>query len=391
MMAIPLRYSVQSLRARRVSMLAAAVGIALVVFVLAASHMLAEGIRRTLRSSGKPERALVLTNTAYSEGDSRMRQSVLGLVAAAPGVKHAPDGSALAMGEVVMHVWLASLKNEERVASVQIRGVGKNALALRREVRVVEGRSARPGTDEAMIGSALVGRHRGLALGQSFEIKRNRRLIVVGVFSSGGSAFESEIWGDLDAVRSSFGFDGYLSSVTAELESPSRFDAFALTLERDKRQGLDATLEPAYYEKISENLSSMMSGLGDVIALIVSFGALLGATITMQGAMSRRQREIGVLRALGFRELDLLTAFVLEIGAVALAGASAGALVASLTVFTDFSTNNFATGQEVTFRFLPTASILGRAVLTGALVGLLGGFIPALSAARTNPIRAMRV
>jgi putative ABC transport system permease protein len=389
-MAIPFRYSVQSLSARRVSMFAAAVGIALVVFVLATSHMLAEGIKKTLRSAGKPERALVLTNTAFAEGDSRLRQSVVGLVASAPGVKRSPDGAALVMGEVVMHVWLASRKDENRVASVQIRGVTRNALALRREVRVVDGRAAKPGTDEAMIGSALVGRHRGLALGQSFEIKKNRRLVVVGVFSSEGSAFESEIWGDLDAVRSSFGFEGYLSSVTAELESPASFDAFAMALERDRRQGLDATPEPAYYEKVSENLSSMMSGLGELVALIVSFGALLGATITMHGAMNRRRREIGVLRALGFQALELLGAFLLEIGVVALLGACAGALAAALTTLSDFSTNNFATGQELTFRFAPSVPILARAVLTGAFVGVLGGLLPAVSAARTNPIRAMR-
>jgi hypothetical protein len=141
-MAIPFRYSVQSLWARRVSMSAAAVGIALVVFVIATSHMLAEGIRKTLRSAGKPERALVLTNTAFAEGDSRLRQSVVGLVASAPGVKRSPDGTALVMGEVVMHVWLASRKDENRVASVQIRGVTRNALTLRREVRVVDGRAA---------------------------------------------------------------------------------------------------------------------------------------------------------------------------------------------------------------------------------------------------------
>jgi len=388
--AIPVRYSVQSLRARRASMLAAGVGIALVVFVLAASRMLAEGIKKTLRSAGKPERALVLTNTAYAEGDSRLRQSVAGLVAAAPGVKRAADGAALVLGEAVLHVWFPSQRDERRVASVQIRGVTKDVFAVRREARVVEGRAAKPGTDEAMIGSALVGRHRGLALGQHFDIKKNRSLTVVGVFSSEGSAFESEIWADLDAVRSSFGYEGYLSSVTAELDSPARFAEFAATLERDKRQGLDATLEPAYYDKVSENLSSMMGGLGDIVALIVSFGAMLGATITMHGAMSRRRREIGVLRALGFRGHVLLAAFILETGAVALAGAAAGGLVASLTVFTDFSTNNFATGQELTFCFEPSFLILAGSVLAGTLVGVIGGFIPALSAARTNPVRAMR-
>ena len=285
-MAIPLRYSIESLRARRASMLAAAVGIALVVFVLAASRMLSEGIRNTLLSAGRPERALVLTNTAYAEDDSRLRQSAVALVAAAPGVKRANDGTALVLGEAVLHVWLASRRDENRIASVQLRGVTKDVLAVRREVRIVAGRAAKPGTDEAIMGSALVGRHRGLELGRSFEVKKNRRLAVVGVFSSEGSAYESEIWADLDAVRSSFGFEGYLSSVTAELESPARFDAFAAALERDKRQGLDATREPAYYEKVSENLSSMMSGLGDLVALIVSFGAMLGATITMHGAMT---------------------------------------------------------------------------------------------------------
>jgi putative ABC transport system permease protein len=390
-MAIPFRYSWQSLWSRRTTTLATALGIALVVFVLASSMMLVAGLRATLLRSGSPSRAIVTQNDAYAESWSRVRPSALALAAAAPGVKKDAAGNPLLTGEVVAHIYLATRADADKNASLQVRGVTPKAFELRPNVKVIEGRAALPGTDEAIIGRNIVDHFEGGVLGGSIPLQKNRRITIVGVFEAGGSAYDSEVWADLDTVRSAFNFQGYLSSLTVELESPAVFTAFEALLENDKQQGLSAERERDYYLRVSEDLSSVIAALGGIVTFIFSLGALLGAMITMHGAVSQRSKEIGVLRALGFERGQVLLAFVLEAAALALCGGIFGCLLASLTTLVDFSTMNEATGQELKFRFLPNPSLFALSLLAGTLVGVLGGLLPAIKAARVDPIRAMRV
>lgn len=390
-MALPLRYSWQSLWTRRATTLATAFGIALVVFVLASSSMLAAGLRQTSLKSGSASRALVLQVDAYSEGWSRIRQAAYTQVAAAPGVRKDSRDNPLVTGEVVAHVYLATHGDRARNASLQVRGVMPNVFTLRPDVRLVAGRAARPGTDEAILGQSIVGHFEGGTLGGTIDLQKGRKITIVGVFSAGGSAFDSEVWADIDTVRSAFNFQGYLSSVTAELDSPRVFDAFAAALEKDERLQLSAARERDYYLKVSEGLSTVIVALGGIVTVIFSLGALLGAMITMHGAVSQRSKEVGVLRALGFGRGQVLTAFVLEALLLALGGGLVGCALSLLTAFVEFSTLNDATGQELVFRFLPSVEALGGALGAGALVGVVGGLWPAIKAASIDPIRAMRV
>ena len=384
-MALPFRYSFRNLWVRRATTLATIFGIALVVFVLAATLMLSAGVKRTMMSAGKADRAIVMQGDAYSEGDSRMRQSVLGIVAATPGVQHDGAGKPLVTGETVVHVYLNAIGDPNVIDSVQVRGVMANAFQVREDVRLIEGRLPKPGTDEAIVGKRLFGRYEGLRLGAGFELQKKRRVTIVGVFAAGGAAYESEVWADLDAVRSSFGFQGYLSSITARLDSARAFDAFALPLRADKRQGLSVERERAYYEKVSEGLSHLIKGMGSVVALIFSLGALLGAAITMYGAVSQRTREIGVLKALGFARSEVVLVILLESTLLAAAGGALGTLLALMTPLFDFSAMNYATGQQLVFRFVPELGVLGWALASGTLVGVVGGLFPALRAASVNP------
>jgi putative ABC transport system permease protein len=187
-----LSYALKSLWARRVTTLATAAGIALLVFVLSASGMLANGMRHTMQSAGDPRRALVMQQNQWSEQGSHLPQSVFGLAAAAPHVKRNAGGQPLITGETVSHLMLASTTDEERFSTLQIRGVGANVFELRPSVRILAGRALKPGTPEAMVGKGLVGRYTGLALGQSFELAAGRPITVVGVFENGGSAKASK-------------------------------------------------------------------------------------------------------------------------------------------------------------------------------------------------------
>jgi putative ABC transport system permease protein len=387
---IPISYNVRSLAVRRTTTVATALGIALVVFVLASSLMLGSGIEKTMGRSGRPDHAFVLRKGSDAELSSSIENRLVSLIMAAPGVAKDGSGAPLGSGEVTVVITLDKVGTDNQVSNVQVRGVTEASFALRPEVRIVEGRPARPGTDEVIVGRAIRGRFKGVELQGSFDLKKNRPMTVVGVFESGGSSFESEVWADIDTVRTSFGREGLVSSVTVKLESKLKYDAFAAAVGTDKQLGLEAMRESVYYEKQSEDTQKFVTYLGVVIAVLFSAGAMIGAMITMYAAVSQRRREVGTLRALGFSRASILISFVLEAVLLALAGGLFGVLAAMAMSFVKFSMMNFATFSEVVFSFDPTFEILGTSLLFGGVMGLVGGLLPAIRAARTSPIEAMR-
>ncbi|HWP07405.1 MAG TPA: ABC transporter permease [Polyangiaceae bacterium] len=387
---IPLSYNVRSLLVRKTTTVATALGIGLVVFVLASAFMLGTGITKTMVGAGNSSNAIVLRKGSDTEMASSLEVSTLGMIGAAPGVKRSSAGTSLLSGEIVIVIAQDKLGTQGQVSNVLVRGVPPTALEVRPEVHVVAGHPPRPGTDEVMIGKGLRGKYAGMDLEQSFDLKKNRPLKVVGVFESGGSSFESEVWCDVDTARSSFGRDGLVSSVTVRLDSPSKFDAFKATMESDKRLGLEALTEPAYYEKQSSGTSLFIKIMGGVIVFFLSGGAMIGALITMLAAVSQRQREVGTLRALGFSRFSILTSFLLESAVLSLAGGLLGIACALCMSFVKLSMMNFATWQEVTFSFDPNPAVLVGSLVFGGFMGIVGGFYPALRAASVSPIEAMR-
>jgi putative ABC transport system permease protein len=383
-------YSLRSLWQRRRTSLAAAFGIALVVFVLSASRMLSLGMRQTMASSGNLDQALVMQHDTWAEHASRMDHSALGRVAAAPGVKRNATGQAMLTGEAVGHILLRDARDKTRIGTVQVRGVSDNVLELRPEARITSGRMLTPGTAEAVIGQGIVGRYDGLTLGGQVRLASKRSVQVVGLFATGGTAHESELWTDLHIAQSALAADGSLSSVTVQLESDGALDSFADAVTADKNVGLSVARESAYFAKVSGGVADVISILGIVETLIFSIGATLGAMVTMHGSVAQRLPEIGVLRALGFSQRHILSAFLLESVALSLAGAVAGATLSLLTPLLDFATMNFATQQEVVFHFAPGAEILLGSVAVGGVLGVFAGILPAARAARITPSQAMR-
>jgi putative ABC transport system permease protein len=387
---IPISYNVRSLVVRRATTVATALGIALVVFVLASSLMLGSGIEKTMGRSGRPDYGFVIRKGSDAEMASSIENRFISLILAAPGVAKDGSGASLGSGEVLVVITLDKIGTDNQVSNVQVRGVSESSISLRPDVRIVEGRPARPGTDEVIIGKAIRGRFKGLDLNAAFDLKKNRPVTVVGVFDAGGSSFESEVWADIDTVRTSFGREGLVSSVTVKLESKTKYDVFEAAIETDKQLGLEAMRESVYYEKQSEDTRMFVMALGLVIAVLFSMGAMIGAMITMYAAVSQRRREVGTLRALGFSRASILMSFVFEAVLLALAGGLLGALGATAMSFVKFSMMNFATFSEVVFSFNPTPEILAISLVAGAAMGLLGGILPAIRAARTSPIEAMR-
>jgi putative ABC transport system permease protein len=386
---IPLRYNLRSLAVRKATTTATAVGIGLVVFVLASSLMLSAGIKRTLGTSGKADNAIVLRMGSDAELGSVLEESSVPLIFAAPGVARDERGQPLGVAEIVVVAAMDKL-GTSGVTNVAIRGVPDGVMRFRPDVHIVAGRAPRVGSDEAIVGARIRGRIKGIDLGQTFDLKKNRPASVVGVFEADGSSYESEVWVDREALRQAYHREGVVSSVRVKLESPATFDAFRAGVENDKRLGLQALRETTFYEKLSEGAAMFVGALGTVVSVFFAVGAMIGAMITMYAAVANRQREIGTLRALGFSRASILGSFLLESVLLAAIGGALGAVASLGMGLVRFSMVNFASWSEVVFSFEPTPRVIVTALVFACGMGLFGGLFPAVRAARTSPLKAIR-
>jgi putative ABC transport system permease protein len=385
---IPIAYNLRNLRVRRTTTLAAALGLALVVFIFASVMMMTNGIKQVTARAADPSVAIVLRKGSDVELSSGIEEANVGVIAATPGVAHNADGQPAAVGELMVVVLLDKVGGG--FSNVVLRGVPDNVMKFRPTVKIVEGRPATPGTDEAIVGSAVRGRFKGLEVGQQFDMRKNRPLKIVGVFEDNGSAFESEVWGDSNVIRATFGRQGIVSSVRVRLESPEKFDGFKAAVESNRQLNVTTMRDTEFYEKSSQGTALFLSVLGFVIAFFFSIGAIIGAMITMHATVAQRQREIGTLRALGFSRFQILVSFLFESIVLALLGGAIGAGAAMLMGMKRITMMNNATWSELSFRFEPTPRILVTAIVIAAVMGIVGGFFPAIRAARINPVQAMR-
>jgi putative ABC transport system permease protein len=385
---IPVKYNYRNLVVRKTTTIAAAFGLALVVFVFAAAQMLGNGIKKTLGRSAVPESAIVLRKGSSAEMESGIEENQVNLVlaqAAQIGASKKPPG----VGELLVVILMDKL-GTNGVSNVTVRGVSEDVFDFRTTAKIIEGRAPKPGTDEVVVGSGIRGRFKGLELGQSFEIKKNRPVKVVGVFADDGSSFESEVWADIHTTRTAFGREGYVSSVRVRLDAASKFDAFKALVEQNRQLGLSVQREADYYAKQSDMTADFLTIMGTIIAVLFSIGAMIGATITMNAQVANRQREIGTLRALGFSRRSILASFLLESIVLAVIGGGIGAIAALALRFVKITMLNAGTWSEMAFTFEPTPDILIRAMVLAGFMGIVGGFLPAIRAARVSPIEAMR-
>jgi putative ABC transport system permease protein len=386
---IPLRYNLRSLAVRRTTTLATSLGIGLVVFVLAAALMLSNGIKKTLATSGQPDVAMVMRSGSDNEMSSNLEEPSVHNVLSAPGVRKDEKGGPVGTSEIVVVAAMEKL-GANGISNVLIRGVRDNVMAFRPTVRIVDGRPARPGTDEVIIGSRIRGRFRGLDLGGTFELRKTRPVQIVGIFEDGGSAFESEVWVDLDAVRQAYGREGSLNVIRVRLESPEAYEPFKLQVESDKNLGFMAIRETEYYERQSEGTSLFIGAMGTLISVFFAVGAMIGAMITMYSAVANRQKEIGTLRALGFSRRSILASFLMESMLLALLGGILGAAASMAMGLVHFSMMNMASWSEIVFSFSPTPKIILAALCFAGGMGLFGGLFPAIRATRVSAIQAIR-
>jgi putative ABC transport system permease protein len=272
--------------------------------------------------------------------------------------------------------------------NVVIRGVTPVAFKVRDNVTVVEGRQFTPGLYEVIVGRKLFERMANIDIGRTIRMQR-RDWTIVGVFEANGSAFESEVWGDKDAMGPAFGRGAGAQTVTVRMQDPSAIPAFNDELQRNPRMQVQATQERVYYEQQSAGVSGPLLALAVFVAVIMGIGAVFGAMNTMYAIVAARTREIGTLRALGFSRIAILVAFVLESTFLAIVGGALGCLIA-LPANGISSAAGGANFAEVAFAFRITSPALIAGMTLAVLMGIAGGMLPSLRAARLPITSALR-
>jgi len=387
MKAIPIAYSVRNLWTRKLTTVLTAGGMALVVFVFAAVLMLDAGLRASLVASGQPDNILVTRRASGTEIQSGVERNQAAIIESQPEIAIGPGGARVASKETV--VLIAQPKRDTGVATnIVVRGVGAEGAALRPQVRIAAGRMFRFGSTEIVVGRSIAERFDGTGLGQSLRFG-GREWTVVGVFDAGGSAFDSEIWGDGEQMMQSFRRNAF-SSVVGRLVDPGRFDQLKRRLESDPRLTVDVKRERVFYEEQSEVMSNFIRILGLTLSVIFSIGAMIGAMITMYAAVASRTSEIGSLRALGFRRGAVVAAFLAESLLLAALGWAVGLALASLMQFVNISTMNWQSFSELAFSFALTPNIVVQSFVFALAMGLAGGVLPAVRAARLKIVDALR-
>ncbi len=387
-MAIPIVYNVRSVKARWPSTIVAVAGIAGTVGVFIAMLSLARGFRATLVSSGSADNALITRAGATSEMTSGVSLDSVKIIQDAPGIARGANGPLLTPEAVLMAP--IPLRSTGTDANVELRGVSPNVFAIRRNIKIIEGRMFQPGLSELVAGKNAKVTYSGLTLGSTIGLG-SVRWQVVGIFDAGGSAFDSEVWGDAHLLNGAYNRPDNLSqSVTVHLASPAALQQLKDSLTADPRLNVDVTREIDYYAKQSTRMTLLITTLGGFVAAIMALGAVFGALNTMYSAVAERGREIATMRALGFGAAAVVTSFLIEALLISFVGGGIGCLAVLPLNGLTTSTMNFQTFSNLAFAFKITPELLVKGIFFALAMGLIGGLLPAVRAASRPVASALR-
>ena len=373
---------------RRGASISAMVGVAGVVTVFVAVLSIAEGFRITMTTTGSPDTAIVMRSGSDSEMTSVVTVEAAKIIADAPGVARGPHGP-LASNEMFVIVDVPK-RSTGTPANVPLRGVDLTAFDVREKVHIIAGRRFEPGHNEIVVGSGALKEFSGLELGSKAHFG-STEWDVVGIFESGGSLAESEIWTDANILRGVYHRGTVSQAIYVKLTSPGVFDAFKDALTADPRLNVKVMRETEYYESQSRALYALITTLGTLIAGLMGVGAVFGALNTMYSAVASRSREIATLRALGFGGSPVVISVLAESLVLALIGGGIGGALAYFA-FNGYhtATMNWQTFSQVTFAFRVTPKLLAQGITYSLLMGMIGGLLPSIRAARLSVAEALR-
>jgi len=379
--------NLQSIPQRWGASLVIIVGIAGVVAVLVAMLSMSTGLQKTLGATGKMDRAIILRDGSNGELSSFFDRASSTLVRQDPSVARGDDGLPLASAELIV-ITEVPRQGQTSGANVTLRGVEPNGIRMRDEMKIVDGRLFRPGLRELIVGRSAQKQFSGLEVGNKLEF-RGSDWTIVGAFTSNGDGHESELFADSESVQSAFGRSGY-SSVLVQLTSIDAFDSIKARLIANPQLDVEVKREQEYFSGQSGQLTFLIGWLTNIIATIMAFGALFGALNTMYSAVSARTQEIGTLRALGFGAAPVIASVMAEAVILSLCGGLLGAVLAYV-LFNGYSVSTLGGNfTQVAFNFAVTPKLVFNGLIWSLAIGFIGGFAPAIRAARLPVTTALR-
>jgi putative ABC transport system permease protein len=387
-MGVPLTYNLRNLAERKATTLMTAIGIGLTVAVLITSVAMTAGMNAVFSGTGHPLQVLVLRQGTNSELNSTVTEDAYQIIRRMPGIAQL-NGESMASPEANTVVNLPSLENPNGM-NVTVRGLLPIGLKMREDAKLKEGRWNDFGKREVVVGEGIAARYPSARVGESLKFGRGTWQ-VVGVFSAGDSAANSEIWADLNQLRGDFESRGGSNSLLVRLDSPASVDTFKKAIDNDQRLNAQAMGEREYYQSLTKmNTGVMLQFIGFFTSVIMAVGAGFAATNTMYAAVARRSREIATLRALGFGRGAILRSFIAESVCLALIGGIVGIAIALPLNNMSAGIGNWQTFSEMAFKFKIDRRAVVAGLLFAAVIGALGGFLPAWSASKKNIVMSMR-
>ncbi len=383
---IPLKYNVRNLRVRWKTTLMTVVGTALLVASSCILFGLVEGLEYSLKISGDPLDLIVLRKGSSNETSGGFESDKADKLLTLDGIEH-NSGMPLAAKE------LLNIANGERANGTRnniiIRGVQPASRLLRPEFKIVAGRDFVEGRGECIVSKTIARKFKGGQIGGLLSFGDKEQYRVVGIFTAGGSAAESEVWADLKDVEKNTGRDGSVSCVQLRAASLPDFEKLQKTINDNTEFKLEAKSEKAYFEEQSR-MSLFLQAAGTLIAVLLTFGAMFAAANTMFAAVSSRTREIGTMRALGFPQSDILISFLGESFLLCALGGALGLLATLPLNFLTIETFNMGSFASISISFRFGWTVAAVAVIMTLAMGLFGGMLPALRAVRLEVIAALR-
>lgn len=384
-MFIPIRYNVRHLIDRWTATLSTVLSFGLVVGVFVVVMSLAVGLDRAFVSTGDPLNLLVMRAGAQAELQSGMGLAQYQIVRNLAGIAKDEDGLPLASPEVVTVVNKPKRSDGART-NLQIRGLDLQGVKIRPKVHIVEGRMFKPGLREIIVSKRVAARFQDFGLGDQPHMGKGT-WTVVGVFDAGGTAYDSEVWCDYQELMQEFNRP-WLSTIALRAEDAVAAESLARLVEEDVRLQLGAQSERAYFEAQTA-ASGPLKAFGVSLAVVMSIGACFAGMNAMYASVANRAKEIGTLRVLGFKPSSIIVCFLIESVLIALIGGALGCLAAFPMNWVTTGTTNFQTYSEVIFRLAVTPGLMGLGLAFAVAMGVVGGLLPAVSAARRPISEAM--
>ena len=395
-MAIPISYNIRNLRLRKGLTVMTALGIALTVTTAIFLMALVAGLDRAFVSSGSPKNVLVLRKGSEAELSGGFDASLFPTLKTLPGIAKDSKGEPMVSGEWVVVIVLPR-KDGTGEVNVTVRGMMPDGLEMRQTpdesgkqppVKLAEGRWFETGQREVVVSKSIRGRFTHANIGDTMEFGKGSWK-VVGVFDAGGSAYESEVWGDVNQMASDFDRQGGFASAYLRATDPIAAEALKNRVSDDQRLKLEGMLENDYYAKQTSS-GTPIKVIGWVVGVIMAIGSIFAAMNTMYAAVAYRGREIATLRVIGFSRPAILTSFVFESLLIAFLGALVGILLMLPFNGMQTGTSNAVTFSEVVFALRITPAVATRAIIFALIMGFVGGLAPAWHAARQNILNALR-